>query len=129
MQLAERAFKKFDGVVAASEIDWNLWLKPSDTARVIPAENLAEEGKKRLLLGAEAEPGLTLPWRKCAGKVLIRPRMLAVWTGWTHHGKSLMLKQLMLSAIEQGEKVLIASMEEEVRDIWNDMAIIACGST
>jgi hypothetical protein len=55
------------------------------------------------------------------------PGKVAVWAGWTHHGKTQMLKQLMLHGIEQGEKPLIASMEEEPIDVWTDLATMACG--
>jgi twinkle protein len=58
---------------------------------------------------------------------LIRPAKLAVWAGWTHHGKTQLVKQVMLGAIQQSERVLIASMEEEVVDVYCDMAVMACG--
>jgi hypothetical protein len=59
--------------------------------------------------------------------VRIRPGKVAVWAGWTHHGKTAMLKQLMLYGIQHGEKPLIASMEEEVLDVWEDLGKMACG--
>ena len=115
-------------VIDGNKIDWQRYLKPADTARIIPAEALAEKGKENLLLGPSAAVGLTLPWPKTQGKVLISPGKLAVWAGWTHHGKTQMAKQLMLHAIRQSEKVLIASMEEEVLQVWEDLACVACGS-
>jgi twinkle protein len=78
------------------------------------------------MLGAEQETGLSLPWEKTHGKVLIRPGKLAVWAGWTHHGKTQMVKQAMLHAIKNSERPLIASMEEEVVDVYTDMATMAC---
>jgi twinkle protein len=69
-----------------------------------------------------------LPWSKTAGKVLVRPGKLAIWAGYTHHGKTQMVKQLMLHAIGQSEKALVASMEEEVLDVWKDMARLACAN-
>lgn len=114
-------------VIHGEQIDWERWLKPDDHTRLIPAEALAERGRASMLLGDEAEHGLTLPWEKTKGKVLIRPGKVAVWAGWSRHGKTQLLKQLMLHAIASGEKPLIASMEEEVIEVWKDMAWIACG--
>jgi twinkle protein len=98
-------------------------------ARIVPAEALAERAKARLMVGAEAEAGLRLPWDKTHGKVLMRPGKLAVWAGWTHHGKTQMVKQAMLAAIQQSEKPLIASMEEEVVDVYCDLAVMACADS
>ncbi|MHB1326882.1 MAG: P-loop NTPase family protein [Gemmatimonadales bacterium] len=128
MQLVERALKRFEGVISGDAVEWEKYLKPSDKARIIPAETLAEECKKAMLLGTAAEPGLMLPWEKTAGKVLLRPGTLNVWAGWSRHGKTRMLKQLMLHAIAKSEKPLICSMEENVRGVWKDLAKMACGS-
>lgn len=127
--LVNRAIQRFEGIVTDDQIDWKRFLQPEDKARVIPAEELAEKGMRRLMLGADQEEGLKLPWAKLESKVLVRPGKLAVWAGWTHHGKTQMVKQAMLGAIQQGEKPLVASMEEEVVDVWSDMAAMACGTT
>lgn len=114
-------------VISGDSIDWNKYLKPDDHARIVPAEVLAEKGKARLLLGVDASEGLSLPWPKTEGKVLIRPGKLCIWAGWTHHGKTQMVKQVMLHAVSKSEKPLIASMEEEIVDVWTDLAVMACG--
>lgn len=114
--------------IADSDIDFKEYEQREERARVIPAESLAEEGKRRMLLGADGVAGLTLPWAKVADKVRIIPGKLVVWCGWQHHGKSNAAKQIMLHAIAEGEKVCIASMEEEMHEIWEDMGRMACGS-
>ena len=114
-------------MVEAADIDWQQYMRPEDRSRIIPAEALAERAKARLMIGAEDEAGLRLPWTKTHGKVLVRPGKLVVWAGWTHHGKTAMVKQTMLGAVEQSECVLIASMEEEVVDVYCDLAVMACG--
>lgn len=119
--------KKHMAVIHGEQIDWNRWMSPDDHTRIVPAEALAERGKERVFLGAAQEQGLTLPWEKAQGRVLIRPGKLVVWAGWTHHGKSQMVKQLMLHAIKNSERPLIASMEEEITDVWCDLATMACG--
>jgi twinkle protein len=113
-------------VIKGDQIEWERWLKPDDHTRIIPAEALAERGKASMLLGDESEPGLTLPWEKTSGKVLIRPGKLVVWAGWSRHGKTQLLKQIQLHGIANGERALIASMEEEVLEVWKDMAWVAC---
>lgn len=134
MALADRgleaidAFRKSGGVIQGESIDWQRYMKQDDKARVIPAETLAEKAKERLMIGAAQEAGLTLPWAKTHGKVLMRPGKVAVWAGWTHHGKTQMVKNVMLHGVAQSERVLIASMEEEVADVYCDMAVMACGS-
>ena len=119
-------FRKTGGVIDGDSIDWQRYLKPEDKTRIVPAESLAERAKREILLGADAEPGLTLPWPKTNGKVLLRTGKLSVWAGWSRHGKTQMLKQAMLHGIGQDEKVLFASMEEEVIEVWKDMARICC---
>jgi twinkle protein len=104
-------------------------MRPEDKAHIVPAEDLAERAKARLMIGAEQEDGLRLPWEKTHGKVLIRPGKLCVWAGWTHHGKTQMVKQVMLGAVHQSERALIASMEEEVVDVYCDMAVMACAQS
>lgn len=118
-----------EGVVEGDSIPWEKYLKPSDKSRIIPAEALADEAKAAMLLGTASEPGLLLPWAKTHGHVLMRPGTLILWAGWSRHGKTRMLKQIMLHAIKNGEKPLIASMEENVKTVWKDMAKMACLSS
>jgi twinkle protein len=50
----------------------------------------------------------------CGGKQVwfeFRPSELTVWTGYSGHGKSLMLNQIMLGVMEQGERVCVFSGE------------------
>lgn len=122
------SFAQKGGVIDGSNIDWEKYLHPEDASRIIPVESLADKAKARLMLGAEQEDGLTLPWSKTHGRVLVRPGKLVVWAGWTHHGKTQMVKQVMLHGVGSGEKVLIASMEEEVIDVYADLAGMACAN-
>jgi twinkle protein len=113
-------------VITGDQIPWERYLKPEDKERVIPAEALAEKAKQEMLLGAAGDPGLELPWTKAKGRVFMRAGSLILWTGWSRHGKTRMLKQVMLHAIANGEKPLIASMEESVGTVFKDMARTAC---
>ena len=123
--LLDNAIKRMQGqVIDGGAIDWERWLKPSDVSRIIPADEIFAKGKEQLLLGVGISQGLTFPWKKTDGNVLIKPGKVAIWTGWSHHGKTNMLKQLMLWAVKSGEKVLICSMEEEILEVWRDMAVM-----
>lgn len=95
---------------------------------LIKAEAFEEAGRRALLIGLDDEPGLRLPWDELTDKVRIAPGKLVIWTGYMHHGKSQMLKQIMLCAMQQSERVAIASMEEEPVELWCDMARMACGT-
>lgn len=128
MNLVNNAIRRLDGqTLNGDSIDWQRYLKPSDIARVIPAESLAEECKREVLTGKAKSEGLAFPWNCTRDRVLIKPGKLCVWTGWSRHGKTQMLKQVMLSALEQNERVLIASMEEEVKEVWKDLMRIYTG--
>jgi twinkle protein len=128
---AERGLALLDGLRKASVIEgatipWEKYLNPEEKARVIPAEALAERVKERIVLGKTAVKGLTLPWEKTHNNVVMKPGDLIVWAGWSRHGKTRMLKQVMLHAIANGERPFIASMEENVMRVWEDLAKMAC---
>lgn len=59
----------------------------------------------------DKEIGTFLPWPKTFKEWRLRDSELSVWTGINGHGKSMILGYAMLSAIEAGEKVCIASLE------------------
>lgn len=125
----DQSIRKRMEVIQGNQIDWQRWMNPEERARVIPAEALAEDCRKQILLGKEAAVGLRLPWAKFDGKALVRPGTVVLWAGWSRHGKTRMLKQVMLHAIGAGERVLVASMEEDVRGVWKDMAKTACATS
>jgi twinkle protein len=114
-------------IITGDSVDFERYLNVEERNRIIPAAALAEEGKRLMLLGREAATGLPLPWDKTNGKVMIAPGKLCLWVGWSHHGKSQMLKQVMLHAMSLSEAVCMASMEEEVKELWCDMGRVACG--
>lgn len=64
--------------------------------------------------GRHKDHGINLPWSKTHGNIKLRPGELSIWAGVNGHGKSLLLSQLMLEAMIQGQRVVIASMEMPV---------------
>lgn len=126
MQLVERAKASLQKVSAA-DIDLKKYMHAEERNRVVPMAALAERSKALMLLGADHEPGLLMPWDKAKDKIKIIPGKLVIWCGWSRHGKSQMLKQLMLQAISVSEKVCIASMEEETHEVWSEMCRMGVG--
>lgn len=57
------------------------------------------------------EPGIFPPWNKAQGKIKFRPGELSVWSGINGHGKSQFLGHIMLSSMQQGARICIASLE------------------
>lgn len=58
----------------------------------------------------EEAQGLKLPWNNADG-FRLRPAELTVWSGYNGHGKSLILTQIMLYVMKQGQRVAMASLE------------------
>lgn len=55
--------------------------------------------------------GIYLPWEKCRDKILLRRSELSIWAGINGHGKSQLIGQVILAAMQQGSRVCIASLE------------------
>lgn len=55
--------------------------------------------------------GFAPPWRKTDDKIRFRPGELSIWTGINGHGKSMVLNQVILAAMQQEQKACIASLE------------------
>lgn len=128
LKLADTAslFEEFD--IRLTDEDLQRYLDFPDSTRIIAAESLVERAKQQLAFGIGTTPGLRLPWPEIESDVRITPGTLAVWSGLTHHGKSQMLKQVMLGAISQDEKVCFASLEENVLQLFLNMGQMGCGT-
>jgi len=99
----------FAGLIPDS-IDLSEYLEPDRSYAVRPAHHFADRAID-ILAGKNAAQGLLLPWSKAADKFAFRPGELTVWTGYKAHGKSMLLSQVLLHAMTQGERVFILSPE------------------
>lgn len=87
-----------------------------DAAETLTPENLswagafAEKVKRLLWPPGGVEPGFDLPW---ALPWRVRPGEMTVWTGFSGHGKTVVLSHIMVHAAALGERPVIASMEVE----------------
>jgi len=93
------------------DIDFEAYMsEPEARQKVRPASSYADEIAEHFAGGHRAH-GVMLPWNSTSELFRLRPNELTLWPGINGHGKSLLLGQVMNSAMDQGEKVLIASME------------------
>lgn len=63
------------------------------------------------LFGDKKHIGHRMPWSKLHDRFELRPGELTIWAGINGHGKSLLLNQVMISAMRQGARCVIASLE------------------
>lgn len=114
-------------VIDDSSIDFDYWSKiPEDAANVKPASNWCQDVIDDLY-GDTYDPGATLPWSKTHSNVKIRPGELSLWGGINGHKKSMLLGQVMIHIMAQGEPVCIASMEMKPRKTMGRMTKQALG--
>jgi twinkle protein len=86
-----------------------------------------EKALQKLYPPSGVEAGYQPPWQKVKGKVLFRPRELTIWGGQNGHGKTQFLTYLCLHMLEQGAKVLIASLEIMPEELYSKMLQQAAG--
>jgi twinkle protein len=103
----------FEGFeIADDDIDFTKYaMQPDDKTRFLRPRDVEQEIRD-LSYGKLARSGLTLPWSRWHNNVRFPRGQVTIWGGFTHHGKTHMLKQLMCWAIKHNEPVAIASFEE-----------------
>lgn len=108
-------------VIIDHDIDFDAYLKgPDEGAKIRPASDWLEA-----TLEAFARPahtfGAKLPWSKTNNIVRLRRGEFSVWPGMNGHGKSMMINQVVLHLLDQGEKVCIISMEMKPHETMQRM--------
>lgn len=107
--------------VVDSTIEWDRYiLTDDDVERFVDPIDLVGR-MSDVLHGRGAHEGLPLPWAGLADKVRLMPGKLSLWAGINHHGKTAMLKQMILHWVRSGHKVCMASLEEPVEDTMLDI--------
>lgn len=97
--------------VIDDSIDFNAYLTgPDEGASVRPAKDWLDD-----VIEAFERPvhltGATLPWSNTHSILRLRRGELSIWPGMSGHGKSMLIGQVALHLMAQGEKICIASME------------------
>jgi twinkle protein len=82
-----------------------------DPEELKPASAYTEGVISRFHPSGGQRPGIDLPWQKTQGRIRLYAGETSIWTGTNGHGKSLLLGQVMLGALEQGTPSCIASFE------------------
>ncbi len=114
-------------LVTDDTIDFDAYLKgPDEHANIKPASSWLDAviehfSRPQLLTGA------LLPWQKTENIVRLRRGELSIWPGMNGHGKSMLVGQVALSLMAQGEKVCIASMEMKPHETMQRMCRQAFG--
>ena len=85
--------------------------KTLDPEELKPANTFTQQVIEEFYPPEGSPIGYAPPWEKSKGKLVFRPDEISVWTGINGHGKSQFLGQVILSAMQQGAKVCIASLE------------------
>ncbi len=90
--------------------DFAEYMRSSEAhAKVIPASNYRDAVKQAMFAPRKPSPGL--PWSKTLDNVQFRPGETSLWVGANGSGKSMLLSQVMLGLMRQGERAVIQSFE------------------
>ena len=115
-------------VITDHEIDFDAYLRePDEGAKVRPASDWLDATIEAFSRPVHAT-GARLPWPKTQNIVRLRRGEFSVWPGMNGHGKSMMVNQVVLHLIDQGEKVCIVSMEMKPHETMQRMCRQAFGS-
>jgi twinkle protein len=96
--------------IEKDDIDWLKYSQDTNVKRKIREKSDYQESLDDYFAGNLYAKGCALPWEK-AKHISIRPSEVSLWAGVNGHGKSLLLGQVVLGLVEQGQKCLIASFE------------------
>ena len=75
----------------------------------------------------QSQPYCVLPWVKTHNRIRLRRGEFSVWAGVNGHGKSLLLSQVQLGLMKQGQKVCAVSPEMRPRAMMVRMSRQAIG--
>lgn len=108
-------------------IDFDAYLKgPDEHANVKPASSWLDAVIEHFNR-PERISGAKLPWHKTENIVRLRHGELSIWPGMNGHGKSMLVGQVALNLMAQGERVCIASMEMKPHETMQRMCRQAFG--
>jgi twinkle protein len=112
-------------VVTDDQVDFTKYaVQPDDLRRFVKPYDVYQEICD-LSFGKMANTGLTLPWERFKDHVRFQRGKWTIWGGYTHHGKTHVLKQVMAWALKCNEPVAICSMEERPGETMFDICCMA----
>lgn len=83
---------------------------PPEAARILPASHWRQALVDRFH-NPQVRVHSVLPWSKTHADIQIRPKEVSIWAGFNGHGKSLLLSNIALGLMAQGERICVASFE------------------
>lgn len=108
------------------DTDWLLELgRRQGVSRILPASSMQHLVKQ---FRPPAGDSLTLPWEGARDSMRFTPGKVSIWSGPSFSGKTALLRQLMLHALNGNRRVLFISLEEEPDDVWREFACMAAGT-
>lgn len=110
-------------------VDFDSYLRgPDESASVRPASDWLND----VVINFEqptTQTGAELPWNKTRDLIRLRRGELSIWPGMSGHGKSMLIGQVALHLMVQGERVCIASMEMKPAATMSRVARQAFGTS
>lgn len=102
-------------------IAWDRYVLTSeDTTRFVDPASLVTKISD-VLHARGGREGVPLPFAGFENRVRLRPGKLSVWAGINFHGKTSMLKLMALHLVRSGQKVCVASLEEDPEETAADL--------
>lgn len=115
--------------IRETPIEWDRYmLSDDDVQRFVDPTTLVSKISD-VLHARGAREGVPLPWAGLDTRVRFKPGKLSLWAGINFHGKTAMLKLLALHLIRCGQRVCIASLEEDPEETMADMTQYAIPDT
>jgi twinkle protein len=116
-------------LIRETPIDWDKYiLTEDDLERFVDPTTLVAKISD-VLHGRGAREGVALPWPGYEQRVRLRRGKLALWAGINFHGKTSMLKMFALHLAKSGERICVASLEEDPEETMADMTQMAIPDT
>jgi twinkle protein len=110
-------------ILQPDDIDFDRYMRDTDAAhKVKPISNWESEINEEFLDQGNGTLHPRLPWDRLADKIALRPGEVSLWFGFNGHGKSLLLGQVILGLVAQGERCCISSFEMRPRKTLSRMA-------
>lgn len=98
-------------ILLNDDIDFATFMDLSDHGNCVRSANDYADDLVRFFHDETVSRGAKMPWRKSHGAIRFREGEVSIWTGYNGSGKSLLLGQVVLGFLMQGERTCIASME------------------
>lgn len=110
--LDERAAKLLQFPNRLRDVDLTEYQDERFGHSVRAATSYREDLIRRVITRGEGDPNATnLPFNHLRNKFEFRQHELTIWTGYKGHGKSLMISQAMMAAIQRGKRIFVISPE------------------